>query len=119
MGAESRRLQRLEEEAAKRDPKAAVGRTRPSSQELGAADTWDEYFGVWARHGWSKEAVEEEMAFDELVRQRVEASGYEDWMIIGDMIAWFESRNLPYPQMEEALHAYPGPKFWAGGEGGS
>ena len=113
MDKERERLRRLEEEAVKSRP-APTGRTRPSDQELRAAETMGEYFDAWERHGWSREELEAESEWRQLVEERCEAAGFEPWQQIKDMIEWFKSTGRPNTdsEMEEALRDYPGPEHW-------
>jgi hypothetical protein len=113
MDKKTRRLERLEEEAVK-IRSAPEGRTLPSDRELATATTLDEYYAVWERHGWSRSEVEAHEEWRSLVEERCEAAGFENWMIIKDMIEWFKSTGRPNTdsEMEEALRDYPGPEHW-------
>jgi hypothetical protein len=57
--------------------------------------------------GWTDEEINDELEWDAIVGERCDESGFEDFEIMSDMIAFVEAGG--------EWHDYPGPGHWGGG----
>jgi hypothetical protein len=109
-------LRTLEEQAAKKKSEelppgtTLYGRHRPYHNIEKAA--WEKGMKEWRelmhKHGYSDQELDEELEFDLLVAQRVEAAGLEELEGMHDII------NFLHVHGHEAR--YPGPGWWEPGD---
>jgi hypothetical protein len=113
---EKKRLLRLEGEAAKRRRVVASSdRRRPRDYEVEYAldqGGWEAYYELYSRYGWSKEEVDQDLAWTKELARRCDESGLEGHEIIKDMCDFVDSLGLPLDQVMNAFDRYPGPSHW-------
>jgi hypothetical protein len=110
-----RRLRDLEASDASQHPTTPPGgaRREPTHDEQQRAlrQSWEAYYEVWLRHGFTRAEVDAQLAWDKELDRRVRESGMERWEVIRDMCEYVDSLNLPLDQTMAAFDDYPGPGY--------